>query len=221
MQYAEGLSIRTAESLANRWDNSAHGFDVVDEDDDTITIGAVFLDMEKNTRHARKTRVSKWYTTSEQRGKQQVRYTSDRLNLIVKAEGSKLLRETILSSLPAGLRMEYRMKAEAMLKKDKLESRREAIVARFATIGVTPDMLMRFKQKVIDSWQHADIVEMLGVFNTIRDGEATVEETFRGEEAQAAAASESKVDKLKKDLDKAKETAGKTEPPPPKEAPSV
>jgi hypothetical protein len=214
MQYAEGLSIRTAESLANRWKNSAYGVDIVEEDDDTVTIGAVFLDMENNTRHARKARISKWYTTSEARGKQQVKLTPDRLDLKLKAEGSKLLRETILSSLPAGLRMEYRLKAEEVLKggeKDgKLEKRRITIVSKFATVGVNTDMLIKYKGKEIEAWQHADIIELLGVFKAIQEGETTVEATFRGEEAQAAAASESTVEKLKKDLDKMK---AKTPPP--------
>src|SRR5512137_1875260 len=51
MTYAEGLSIRTAESLANRWKNSSFGCEIVGEDYDTVSLAAVFLDYEENTRH--------------------------------------------------------------------------------------------------------------------------------------------------------------------------
>lgn len=178
MTYAEGLSIRTAESLANRWKNSAYGADIVSEDDESITIAAVFLDYENNTRHVMQARVSKSYTTKE---KKVMQLTPDRLDLKIKAEQSKLLREIILRSIPAGLKREYRLKAEKMLKGDKLSTRRTALVERFFEMGVPVEALIQHKGKEIKDWKHDDLTEMLGIYNAIRDGEISIAETFKTE----------------------------------------
>src|SRR5574340_920747 len=52
---------RNAESLANRWTNSAYGCDVVGEDADSVTLAAVFMDYENNTRHVMQKKVSRYY----------------------------------------------------------------------------------------------------------------------------------------------------------------
>jgi hypothetical protein len=174
--YAEGLSIRTAESLANRWSNSAYGADIVGEDEESATIAAVFLDYENNTRHVMQSRVSKFYTTRE---KKVVQLTPDRFDMKIKAEQSKLLREVILRSLPAGLKREYRLKAEKLLKGDKINTRRTALVERFHELGVSVEQLVAYKCAEIKDWKHSDITEMLGVYNAIRDGEVNVEEAFK------------------------------------------
>ena len=66
MVYVEGLSIRAAESLANRWNNSAYGCDIVGEDENAIRLAAIFLDYENNTRHVIQRRVSKTYKKAGQ-----------------------------------------------------------------------------------------------------------------------------------------------------------
>jgi hypothetical protein len=82
MKYVEGLSIRAAEALANRWSNSAYGCDIVGEDKEAIYIAAVFMDYENNTRHDISRRISKTYRS--------VRRSSfpppDRLDMKVAAE---------------------------------------------------------------------------------------------------------------------------------------
>lgn len=173
--YAEGLSIRTAESLANRWSNSAFGADIVSEDDDAATIAAVFLDYENNTRHVMQARVSKFYKSRD--GKV-VQYTPDRFDLVLKAAQSKLLREVILRSLPAGLKKEYENKARKLLKADKISSRRTAVCERFIELGITIEQLIAYQGKDLKDWKHDDLTDLLGLFNAIRDGEVTVESVF-------------------------------------------
>jgi hypothetical protein len=174
MKHAEGLSIRTAESLANRWKNSAYGGDIVSEDEESATIAAVFLDYENNTRHVVQKRVSKFY---KQKGKNSiVQYTPDRFDIVLAANMSKILREVILRSLPGGLKKEYEHRAKQMLKGDKLQNRRTAIVAKFADLQVGQADIERYKGKAMKEWTHEDITELLGVYNAIRDGELSTQE---------------------------------------------
>lgn len=187
MKYASGLSIRTAESLGNRWSNSAFGAEIVGEDDESITIAAVFLDYENNTRHVVQARISKFYTTSEKYGKKVVQYTPDRLDLKIKAEQSKLLREIILRSLPAGLKREYENKARTILKGGRLPALRTGVSERFFSIGVTIEKLVDFKKKEISKWSKEDLQELLGIYNAIRDGETTIEAVFGEQKVENAA----------------------------------
>lgn len=195
MKHAEGLSIRTAESLANRWKNSAYGGDIVSEDEEAATIAAVFLDYENNTRHVVQKRVSKFY---KQKGKSTiVQYTPDRFDIVLAANMSKILREVILRSLPGGLKKEYEYRAKQMLKGDKLQNRRTAIVAKLADLQVTQDVVEKYKGKPMKDWTHEDITELLGVYNAIRDGEISAQEVFGGGPAATNGKTEQSGLKLK------------------------
>lgn len=175
MKTAEGLSIRAAESLANRWDNSSWGTTIIAEDEESATIAAVFLDYEKNTRHVKEQRVSKFYKT---RQGQIVRHGPDRFDIVLGANGSKNLREVILRSLPAGLKKEYETKARGILKKEPLAQQRTAVLERFVELGVTQEQLEVWRQKPIKEWKREDVLDGLGLANAIRDGEAMIETVF-------------------------------------------
>ena len=171
----EGLSIRAAESLGNRWSNSSYGTEIVSETDESATIASVFLDYQANTRHVMMATVSKFYKT---RQGQIVRYAPDRFDTVLKANGSKLLREVILRSLPAGLKKEYETKARIILKKEPIAAQRTAVIERFVDLGVTEGQLEIWKGKPIKEWKREDILDALGLVNAIRDGEASIESVF-------------------------------------------
>ncbi len=204
MTYAEGLSIRTAESLANRWTNSSFGCEIVGEDEETVTLAAVFLDYEMNTRHVVMARVSKSF---KKRNGQIVRRDPDRMELAVKAEQSKALREVILRSLPAGLKKEYENKVRALLKGGKVENRKAAVIARFESLNVPLATLETHRNKKMAEWTHDDIVALLGIANAIRDGELTKDAAFNpanGEGEQPG----SKASTVQPDPKKAEEKKG-------------
>jgi hypothetical protein len=175
MKYVEGLSIRAAESLANRWDNSSWGTTIISEDEESATIAAVFLDYEKNTRHVKEQRVSKFY---KNRQGQIIRHAPDRFDIVLGANGSKNLREVILRSLSAGLKKEYETKARNILKKEPLVAQRQSIIERFADLHITIEQLESWKQKSLKEWKKEDIIDALGLANAIRDGETTIEGIF-------------------------------------------
>ncbi len=175
MKYVEGLSIRAAESLANRWDNSSWGTTIVSEDEESATIAAIFLDYEKNTRHVKEQRVSKFYKT---RQGQIIRYAPDRFDIVLGANSSKNLREVILRSLPAGLKKEYETKARGILKKEPLATQRQSIIERFSDLHVAIEQLEQWKGKLLKDWKKEDIIDALGLANAIRDGETSIESIF-------------------------------------------
>jgi len=180
MKYAEGLSIRAAESIGNRWDNSSFGVEIVAEDEESASIAAVWLDYERNTRHIAMQRVSKFYKSKTG---QIIRHSPDRFDLVLKANGSKNLREIILRSLPAGLKKEYEIKARNILKGGSLPGQRMAVVNRFADLGVIQRKIEEFQGKGKDEWTREDVIELAGLANAIRDGETSIEETFGGKES--------------------------------------
>lgn len=177
----EGLSIRSAESLANRWSNSAYGIVLVEDDPtkDFAIIGASWVDYENNTRHAVQRRVSRFYTD---RYKKTQLLAPDRFDTILMANGSKILREIILRSLPAGLKKEYENKARQLLKGEKLQNRRIAILQRFEPLQVTQADLEKYVAKPMKQWAHEQITSLLGLYNAIVDGETDIKEAFGKEE---------------------------------------
>ena len=176
MKYVEGLSIRAAESLANRWMNSAYACDIVNEDQGTITIAAIFMDYEGNTRHVVQRRVSKFY--KKKNSTTIAQYSPDRLDVVVAAVMSKALREVILRSLPAGLKKEYEYKAYKVLEMQPLEQRQIAIVARFKEVGIRKDALETHAGKKIEQLTAEDLKIYTGLLNAIRDGEISAEEAL-------------------------------------------
>lgn len=178
--YAENLSIRTAESLANRWGNNAYGVEYAEETEAFGIVAAVFLDYETNVRRVIQRRVSKFY---KKRGSTQVvQMMPDKFDLKVAADSSRALREVILRSLPGGLKREYYLKAYSMLgKSGDIKARTQKMLAEFSRFGVTMEMLETLQGKSLAEFSQDDVTRLVGVYNTIRDGDCTVADIFQGD----------------------------------------
>lgn len=175
MKYAEGLSIRAGESLANRWTNSAYGCELVSEDDESALIAGVFLDYENNTRHVVQARVSKFF---KKRNGQVVQHTPDRFDTVVKANQSKVLREVILRSLPAGLKKEYEMRVRKILKSDSISNIRNSLAERMEALNISVELIEASRGRAIKDMKKEELTEIVGLTNAIRDGEVSVAEAF-------------------------------------------
>lgn len=180
MKYAEGLSIRTAESLANRLGNNAYGCEITGEDEQSATLSAVYLDYETNTRTVLQRRVSKYYKS---RNKGIQKYSPDRFDVILAANQSKILREAILRRLPAGLKREYELKAKEVLSKKPLAERQKKMIDAFRLLHVKPEQLEQLREKSLTEFTHEDLTELMGIYNALKDGETTIESLI---EKQAA-----------------------------------
>lgn len=195
MKHAEGLSIRAAEELRRIYGNNSVGVTVLGEKDDEVLIGAVFVDMEKNTRFAAEKGVSKFFTTKKG---QVMAHKPDRLyDVVVPAHSSKLLREVILRSLPAWLKAEFEAKARELAMKGKLPALRKKMLSAFASLTppVTDAMIMTYlKRDSMDKVTREDVMTMKGIHTAIVEGEISAKETFGIEEtAKASGAEEGKL----------------------------
>jgi len=189
MRFATGLSIRAAEAIA-----SAYGFnrvraDVLVVDDSTVKIEASFTDYVSGRVWSDSVLVSKNYRAA---GGGTKRHSDDRFNnVVVKAEKSKVIREVILRSVPPGLRSELEESVDIALANALDEHTVKRIITQFSGKAVTQEMLERLMEKKVESFNQEDRKRLLGVWNSINDGEATVAEVFEGGNGTAAPATPS------------------------------
>lgn len=190
MKFAEGLSIRAAESIACRWGNSAFAIELTGDDGTVVTGLAIFLDYENNTRRAMAFSVSRKYKS---KGGATYSYSEDRFhNTVVPAVASKKLREVILRSLPAGLKIEYETKARMVMEKlakagpEKID----LAITSFARLGVSTQQLEKYLGMNIEAARASNdaLTKLRGVYEAIKDGETTIEEAFPKDTPATAAA---------------------------------
>jgi len=181
MLHVEGLSIRAAEDLANRWSNSAYGCEIASDTGTAVVLVAVWLDYESNVRHQRSLTISRYY--KDRYGKM-TRTPEDRFHSVtVPAAMSKLLRETILRSLPNGLKHAYRHKVVEVLSNPKTiantkSTRGARLLAAFMEFDVTRKMIEAVACMGLDDFGDAEYTRMRGLYNAIAQGEITVADAF-------------------------------------------
>lgn len=193
MKYARGLSVRSAESLAEAYGFNKVRVDVSVVDADTVKLNASFTDFQKGKVWEASAFVSKRY----KRANGSMGYHSDGrfFNVVVKAEGSKLIREVITRSVSPGLRKALERLIDEQLDSFLDEKTQEKLVAQFSTKGVTKEMLEKHVGKSVSAFTKADRKTLIAVWTALADGETTVAELFQaaaGEEAKAPPVAEDK-----------------------------
>jgi hypothetical protein len=174
--YARGLSIRAAEELRR-----IVGFNRVAATEETIDefhvqVTATFVDYAKGNLWQDSGVVSKRYKT---RQGATVVMSDDRFhNLFVKAEKSRRIREVVLRSMPAGLKMELVEAVDRQLDELLDEGTVNKIVANFASKGVSKAQLEVHLGKKFERWVKEDRKVLVGVWNLIKQGETPVEDVF-------------------------------------------
>jgi len=169
-------------------------------DNDTAKVEASFVDYQTGRVWSKEKVVSKVYKTAKGT---MARHPDDRFyGVVCEAEASKLLRECIVRCVPPGLRAELEQCVNEQLDSFLDEKTTEKIVAQFASKGVTVEMIEKHLGKRVSSMTQDDRATMLGLWNAIKDGEATVDEVF----GKQAADDKPTPDRL------AEKMAGKQEP---------
>lgn len=178
---ARNLSIRAAEAIAEVYGfNRVHcAVSIVDATHVKVT--ASFFDYQKLRSWISESIVSKTYTDYNKRTQL---HADDRFyGLIVKAEASKTIREAILRSTPASLRLRLFALAEQVAGEALTDGEMEKIVEAFATKGVSLKMLDKYVGRSMrEGWTKANRLELLEAWNAINSEEATVAELFGDEQ---------------------------------------
>lgn len=190
-QIIEGLSVRMAEIIASAWGNMRVKTSIIANDGKTITAEGVCLDLETNV--AVSVEVKRRITDKQGRT-----YSEDMQVVTGNAASAIAFRNAVLKVVPKAVvkKVVSEVKQVALGKSLDLETSRQNMLAYFAKLGVTEDMIYIYlgitKREEIDTEM---VFELRGVANAIKEGTTSVAETFV------------KAVEDKKAEDKAKQTA--------------
>lgn len=177
---ARGLSIRAAEAIAEAYGFCRVRTDVTPVDDDTVKVEATFVDYQKGRIWQDGGLVSKWYKGGRAQGYKMIKHADDRFyGVVVKAEISRRVREVITRSVPPGLRAELFDMAERRMATLLTDDKVKKLVGSFAGIGVTQAMVEGYIGRTAAAgWTEEDRIDLLGLWNAIKEGETTVADAF-------------------------------------------
>lgn len=173
-----GPSVHLAKALAQTWGNMRIEAKVVAQDTTTITSQAVAFDLEANL--AIKVEVKRSIMTKSGRMK------DDMITVTGNAANSIALRNAILSVIPKMVVDKVYNAAKQCITGDlddetKLVKKRKAVMDGFKnTYGVSEEEVLKVVGKnSIDHLTPDDLVTLIGLAQALKDGDTTVEETFR------------------------------------------
>lgn len=201
----EGLSVRLAEIIAGCWGNLRVASRIIGNDGKTITAQAICHDLESN--FAISVEVKRRITT-----KNGFTFSEDMQVVTGNAASAIARRNAILTVVPKAITnaMVKRIRAIALGKSIDVETTRQKMIAYFAKIGVTKDMILHYLQvDSVDAIGKEQILKLHGTANAIKEGTTTVKETFIDPEKTV---SESKriVDATKDTMQRAKEAIARS-----------
>ncbi len=179
----EGPSARLAEIVLHSWGNCRGGARVVAEERDFVVAQGVFHDLQKNVHITFE--VKRRISTSE--GK---RYNSDMIGVTGNAACSIALRNAVFKGVPKALWSPVYEAARKVCIGDQrtLANRRADALAALQKQGATPEMVLTLLGvKGIDDITLDHLTTLRGVFNSIKEGETTVERAFAPPEEDATA----------------------------------
>lgn len=213
----EGPSVRLAEIFASAWGNLRFGSRVVGDDGRFITAQGFCHDLQKNNFVA--IEVQRRVTNS--RGK---RYSDDMIAVTANAAQSIALRNAIFRIIPRAYvnAVFHKAKEVAIGNAETLVSKRGRVLERLAKMGVKEDrILARLGKAGTEEIGLPELSKLIGMGTAIKDGQATVDETFPaiataekpGEAAPAANTKASAAaEQVQRIADEAKKKAGEKKP---------
>lgn len=173
-QIIEGLSVRMAEIIAGAWGNLRVQTSIIANDGKTITARGVCMDLETNL--AVSVEVKRRITD-----RQGHTFSEDMQVVTGNAASAIAFRNAVLKVVPKAVvkKVVSEVKQVAMGKSLDLETSRQNMVAYFAKLGVTEEMILTYlgvdKRDQIDTEM---VFELRGVANAIKEGTTSVAETF-------------------------------------------
>lgn len=176
-----GASIRLAEEIARHWGNMQYGFREVGRTEESSEVEAFAHDLETNVRVTRQFQVKHWRDTKS--GGKKITEERDKYELIANM-AQRRVRACLLELVPGDIveAAEEACKATLIGSIGDPTVKAKEIVAAFAPLGVTAEMIEGYLQRKLSSIVPADIVTLQRIFRSIKDGVAAVDEFFKAED---------------------------------------
>jgi len=182
-----GPSIRLAEVIAQNWGNISHGVVELEQKNGESTAMAFAWDLETNTR------VEKIFTVKHKRKARGVikKITDPRdIYELIANYGARRQRACILAVIPKDITEAALEECEKTLignNKEPLTDRIKKMLDKFKEFGVTKEMIEKRAGYKIDLFTERDIIGLIKVYNSIRDGIGKREDYFEIEKLQPPA----------------------------------
>lgn len=206
-----GLSIRAAEAMAMAWGNMDFGLRELEQKPGESTVEAYAWDLETNVRRAITFRVPHYRDTKN--GRIKLEDSRDIYELVAN-QGSRRVRACILAVIPRDIQETVQeqvtntMRASFEITPEYLKKWLDA----FAKFGVTKEQLEARIQRRLDTITPAQMMGLVNVYNSLKDGIGRVEDFFevKPEEkpAPATLAEKAKAAEVKRRTDKVADLLG-------------
>mgnify|MGYP001604128020 FL=1 len=170
----EGPSARFAEILLYAWGNCRGDAEVIEEGSTHVIAQGTFYDLERNI--AVRKKVKRRITDKLNR-----RYNDDMIGVTGNAAISIALRNAIFAGIPKAIWKAIYLKARlaSIGKAGTLTQARQKMLEHFGKMGVPAEKVFAvLGVEGIEDVKEDQLVTLRGLANAIKDGEATVEETF-------------------------------------------
>lgn len=171
----EGPSARLAEVMAYSWGNLRADADIVAEDRTHITAMGTCFDLEKNV--AIRVRVKRRIT--DRHGK---RYNEDMIGVTSNAAISIALRNAVFKVIPAAMvrKIYHEARKASIGQAGTMTQKRQGLMDWYGKAGVEPQEIFDLLDVGgLDDIGEEDLITLRGLANAIKEGETTVEQTFR------------------------------------------
>lgn len=186
----EGPSVRLAEIMISAYGNLRAQTRVISEDDRFLTAQAAVHDLEKNTAIQIETR-------RRITNKENVKYNDDMITNVANAARSIALRDAVFRIVPRTYVDEIMAACRKTAAGDAqtFQARRDAAMLHFNKLGIDAERVCAaVERKSVDDLTADDLLTLRGMANAIKDGAATLDESFPKPEKDAG---KSAADKIK------------------------
>lgn len=181
--YVQGPSVYLARELAKAWGNIRFGIRILQDDDDTRTVEGWAWDLESNLHNStpstfRKLQQRKVGKGPEAKTEWVVPDERD-LRELTNKHGSICVRNALLALIPADVVEDCMRIAASTLEanaKADPDAQRKAVLIAFGELNVTAEALEELIGCPVVRASPAQIVELKGFYQAIRDGQTTIDQ---------------------------------------------
>jgi hypothetical protein len=198
----EGPSVRLAEIAVSCYGNVRAASRITDNDGKSITAQGVCYDLENNVCVSMEVRRS----IMTKKGKT---FGQDMQNVTANAAAAIAFRNAVFKTIPAAyIKEAYTAAKKAAIGVGPIEIRFEKAVRQFAGFRVTQVQILKYLGKTAPKdITDEDIGKLLGTFNSLRDGEATVNSVFGDTSAPPQQTADERTEASQKHEERIKQAA--------------